>query len=112
MRGTLEQAQAMGIPWREFLAPITTFNADFTADEVTAWIVILDDPEPVPARLVFEKPTTSSPATVNFAEPHFPIDELVGGLSRYVGWMQTIEADRVTSPKIKAIATGFLRDLM
>jgi hypothetical protein len=89
MRGQLEAAQRMGYPWEYYIAPIVTHPGDDPV--VTGWILHLDYPEPIPAKIVWEEAQGLVPVVGPFSEavvpaashtnsiatPAFPIDALV-----------------------------------
>lgn len=52
MRGQLEKAKEQGVAWENYLAPIVTEPG--SDPKVTGWIVRLDEPQPLPATVIFE----------------------------------------------------------
>lgn len=108
MRGTLERAQAMGIPWEYFLAPITTFNADYTADTITTWVLTLDEPEPIPARLVFEEESQVAPTVPETAN----IDELMATAEKYQNTINKVLDVSAAPQEDRLVVVDYLRSIM
>jgi hypothetical protein len=115
MKGTLERARELGIPWHYFLAPLTTFNVDHSADEITGWAVTLDDPDPIPAKIVFEPHCEATPVPTgspDFATPAFPLGQIVSCANAYQGVINGIRGDGVSPEEDRVWMESVVRGLM
>lgn len=93
MRSHLQKAQQAGVAWEYYLAPIVTRPGD--NPQVTGWVIHLDDPDPIPADIVWEcESSAREPRT--YTAPALPAG--FASMSTTLQACQRIITDAATDP--------------
>lgn len=114
MRGTLERAATIEPRWQNFLAPIGMYDPEKGEDHLIGYIIRCDHADPIPAPIeIVSKREKLAPAAAKpgFAEPSFPIDDLIARGWRYQEKINAVLADQASPRQHREWMADYLNDL-